>query len=74
MIKKVWQTIIKNYFYYYYYLQHTLFTWSCLRDGSLQLFDKLATNDIIPLTQNTRLVRYRHQNNETPPSKMLKRR
>lgn len=44
------------------YLQHTDLadSWSCLKHKSLQLFDDIAKNDRIPLTDNIELLRRSH--------------
>lgn len=33
--------------------------WACIKKGSLDLYDKIMTTDVIPITDQIRLVRYR---------------
>lgn len=33
--------------------------WHCIKNGSLELFDRMTANDVIPLTEKIQLVRYR---------------
>lgn len=44
----------------------TFAAWRCIKEGSLVLFDKITSGDVIPLTDDIRLVRY--QGNSTKRS------
>lgn len=46
---------------------------TCVKQGSLELFDRLTTADVIPLTQRLRLTRYRDNDIGTEETNDVKR-
>lgn len=54
-----------NIFIFYFQDLSPYSLWLCIKKGSLELFDKITATDVIPLTEQIRLVRYRDSNSQT---------